>query len=140
MSGWLKLHRALSDHHIWNSEKYSVGQAWVDLLMLAQWKPGRILKRGIWVDLEPGQVGWSQESLTKRWKWSRGKVRRFLKSLEETQQIRFDNKKDQKTVQQTVQQTDSRRTANGTVTRRIRKKKKDKKKKGLLLFLICIGS
>lgn len=34
-----------------------------------------------------GEVAWSEDSLAERWKWSRGKVRRYLKELETVQQI-----------------------------------------------------
>ena len=80
-NGWIKLHRSLSEHDIWTKEVFTDGQAWVDLLILANHKPGNVKVRGIWVDVKRGQVAWSHESLAKRWKWSRGKVERFLKFL-----------------------------------------------------------
>jgi hypothetical protein len=50
----------------------------VDLLILANHKEGIIRKRGIKIDLERGDIGFSEVELAERWKWSRGKVRRFL--------------------------------------------------------------
>ena len=32
---YIKLNRQLRDHWLWNSERFSRGQAWVDLLLLA---------------------------------------------------------------------------------------------------------
>jgi hypothetical protein len=87
VSGWIRAHRALSDHDLWLSEKFTRGQAWMDLLLIANWRPGRILKRGIWVDLKPGQIGWSLESLAKRWRWSKGRVMRYLNELQTDTQI-----------------------------------------------------
>jgi len=49
--------------------------------MLANFEPGHIRKRGIRIDLERGDIGWSERELAKRWQWSRGKVRRFLLEL-----------------------------------------------------------
>lgn len=81
MEGWIKLHRKISLNPIWTSEKFTDGQAWVDLLLLANHRKSYIKVRGIRIDLEPGECGYSETSLAERWKWSRGKVRRFLDFL-----------------------------------------------------------
>lgn len=85
--GWIKLHRTLLEHPVWIEEPFNRGQAWVDLLLLANHKPAQIRKRGIKVTVERGQVGWSERQLAERWGWSRGKVRRYLEELETAQQI-----------------------------------------------------
>lgn len=82
MSGWIKLYRKLLDSNIWIEKPFSRGQAWVDLIMLANHKPGYVRVAGTRVDLKRGDVGWSQVKLCERWGWSRGKVRRFLDELE----------------------------------------------------------
>ncbi|OPX95469.1 MAG: hypothetical protein A4E58_02113 [Syntrophorhabdus sp. PtaB.Bin006] len=79
--GWIKLHRAIADTEFWLSEPFTRSQAWIDLLLLANHKAGHIRKRGILITVERGQVGHSEEALGKRWKWSKGKVRRFLAEL-----------------------------------------------------------
>lgn len=61
--------------------------AWIDLLLLANHKDGGFMVRGIWVPVLRGQLGYSVESLAKRWQWSRGKTERWLKILENGQQI-----------------------------------------------------
>jgi hypothetical protein len=76
--GFVKIYRKLEDNPIWKAEKFTRGQAWVDLILIANHKPGYIIKRGIRVELERGDIGWSEKQLADRWKWSRGKVRRFL--------------------------------------------------------------
>lgn len=83
----MKLYRKISDNQLWLSEPFTRGQAWVDLVMIAQHKPGAIRKRGIIIKLPVGSIGYSQIALAERWKWSRGKVIRFLKELETEQQI-----------------------------------------------------
>ncbi len=66
---------------------FSRGQAWVDLIILANHKKSFFYKRGIKIDLERGQLAWSEKALSQRWQWSRTKVRKFLNDLEKEQQI-----------------------------------------------------
>jgi hypothetical protein len=87
MAGWIRLHRKLQQSAVWNIDKFSSGQAWVDLILLANHKPGTIKVRGVYVTVQRGQVGYSEVTLAERWQWSRGKVRRFLEWLETEQQI-----------------------------------------------------
>lgn len=122
MDGWIKLHRKLSDNPIWFCEKFTRGQAWVDLILLANHQDSYFYKRGVKVNVKRGQVGRSEVELSDRWKWSRSKVRKFLKDLEKEQQIEqqktnvtqlisiinYDNY--QQKEQQTEQQKDTKRT------------------------------
>jgi hypothetical protein len=119
--GWIKLWRKIQDNPVWQHKPYSYGQAWVDLLLLANHEAHCIWPRGIRLDLEAGQVGYSKESLAAKWGWSRGRVTRFLNMLENAQQI--VQQKDNVTTVITItnwkphQETDgkqySRRTAGG---------------------------
>ena len=43
MNGYIKLHRSLMDNPLWTEKPFSRGQAWVDLLMLANRKIARSL-------------------------------------------------------------------------------------------------
>lgn len=87
MKGWVKFHRKILSSDLWLSEKFTRAQAWVDLIGLANHKDGFIRKRGIKISVKRGQVGWSEVKLSERWKWSRGKVRRFLEELKKDLQI-----------------------------------------------------
>jgi hypothetical protein len=87
MEGWIKLHRSISDNDLWTSEPFSRGQAFVDLILLASHKDSFFYKRGVKVQVKRGQLAWSESSISERWKWSRNKVRKFLKDLEKEQQI-----------------------------------------------------
>lgn len=91
MKGWITLHRKIEENELWLSEPFSRGQAWVDLLLLANHKPQLLYKRNIPITIQRGQVGWSQDKLAKRWKWGRKKVATFLKTLENAQQIILKN-------------------------------------------------
>ena len=79
--GWIKLNRTLLDHALWKGERYTKGQAWVDLIMLANYKPGFFMVRGNVVNVDRGQVGWSQRNLSKRWQWHRKTTKSFISSL-----------------------------------------------------------
>jgi len=76
------VNRKLLHSDRWLTEKFTRGQAWIDLFGLAQHTDGFFRVRGIKISVKRGQIGYSQVSLAKRWKWSRNKVRRFLKELE----------------------------------------------------------
>lgn len=86
-NGWIKLHRSIMDTPDWMSEPFTKAQAWVDLLLLANRKTGFIRRRGIMVAVERGQVGYSVESLSSRWKWSKCKALRFLLALTTDERI-----------------------------------------------------
>lgn len=85
--GFISIHRQIEDNWVWFSEPFSKGQAWIDLLLLANHKENFIIKRGIRVIVKRGQIGWCVDTLAQRWKWSRGKVERFFLLLEKDNQI-----------------------------------------------------
>jgi DNA-binding MarR family transcriptional regulator len=87
MSGWIKLHRKLSENPLWTSEPFTRGQAWVDLILLANHEYGFFFLRDHKIEVQRGQVGYSQLKLAERWKWSRTKVKNFLNTLEKEQQV-----------------------------------------------------
>ena len=131
MQGWLKLYRQLAENPIWLIKPFSEGQAWVDLLMITTFDSGFIkTKNGTIIKLNRGQCGFSQLTLSERWGWSRGKVNRYLKLLENEKMIQqkivanttiinilnydnFQNDTINNTIndtingQQTIQQTDT---------------------------------
>ncbi len=76
------VNRELLHSRRWLCERFSRGQAWVDLFGLAQHTDGFFRVRGVKINIKRGQLAYSQLTLSKRWKWSRGKVSRFLKELE----------------------------------------------------------
>ena len=80
--GWVKLHRDITDHWLWEDEPFTKAQAWIDLILLANHKDGRFYHRGKIVEGQRGGVYRSISWLAKRWKWSRDKTRNFLNLLE----------------------------------------------------------
>ena len=87
MRGYIKLHRSITNTPDWLAEPFTRGQAWVDLLILANHKDGYIRIAGEKISVKRGQCGWSIVKLSDRWKWSRGKTKRFLTELEKDRQI-----------------------------------------------------
>ena len=80
--GWIKLPRSIMDDPIYFAEPFTRAQAWIDLLLLANYADGYFIVRGNRVNVKRGQIGRSQQNLAERWKWSRGKVDRFLTEME----------------------------------------------------------
>lgn len=66
--------RKLLDEELWLNEPFTRGQAWIDLIGRASYADTQLTKRG--------ELLISERGLAKRWKWSRGKVSRFLDYLE----------------------------------------------------------
>lgn len=96
--GWISLYRSIQDNDLWLSEKFTKGQAWLDILLITNRKDNIIFVRGNEVKIKRGQFAYSQETLAKRWKWSRNKVIRFINSLKTRGQL-VENLND-KTIQQ----------------------------------------
>lgn len=80
--GWIKLHRKITENPLYFSEPFTRMQAWIDMLILAAHDENFFYVRGNRVNINKGEIGYSQENLAKRWKWSRGRVSRFIKQLE----------------------------------------------------------
>jgi hypothetical protein len=85
--GWIKVYRKITETDGYFSEPFCRNMAWIDLLLLANHEDNFFRVRGVRVDVKRGQCGHAEDSLAKRWKWSRGKVRRFLNDLENDKKI-----------------------------------------------------
>ena len=84
---YFAVNRSLTQSDFWLSEEFTKPQAWIDLISLSRHSDGFATIRGIEIELKRGQNCWSELKLSQRWKWSRNKVRRFLKTLEVKHQI-----------------------------------------------------
>lgn len=85
--GWIKIHRNITENTMYFSEPFTRMQAWIDLLLIANYRESVIYVRGNKVDVKRGQIAKSQDFFATRWKWSRGKVIRFLDELQKCGQI-----------------------------------------------------
>jgi hypothetical protein len=85
MSGWIKLHRQLSNHWIWEKPEYL--KWWLDILMQANIEPKKVLIKGQLIEVGRGEIVYSYETWANRWKINKSKVLRFLKMLEKDSMI-----------------------------------------------------
>ena len=85
--GYIKLHRKIEDDELWLTEPFTKSQAWIDLILGANRLPGKVMIRDMSIELDTGQLAWSQLTMCKRWKWSRGKVKRYLNLLQKIERI-----------------------------------------------------
>lgn len=141
--GWVRLHRQIEDNELWFLETFTKAQAWIDLFLNANHTDGSINIRGNILPIKRGQIGWSELTMMKRWRWSRDKVRRYLGMLETRQQIiqqksplttvitilKYDEYQKNDTTDQTTerQQKDNRRYTNKNV-KNVNNEKNDKNK------------
>ena len=80
--GWVPVKRQIQEHWLWKDKPFSQGQAWIDLIMLANYEDKKMPYKGEIIICERGTVNLSISYLANRWGWSRDKTRRFLKLLE----------------------------------------------------------
>lgn len=85
--GFIIVDRQIRDHWLWTDTPYSRGQAWIDLLMMAGYEDKTIIFDGKPLKLRRGEFVTSIRKLASAWKWSQGKVSRFLNALESEQMI-----------------------------------------------------
>ncbi|MCY8971474.1 Replication protein O [Bacillus atrophaeus] len=95
MIGWIKLHRSVQDHWIYQEKrKFSKYEAWLDLLMMASHKDNKFVLGNELYEVKRGQFISSIRKLGERWSWSNTKVTQFLDLLRKDEMIDF--KKDTK--------------------------------------------
>jgi hypothetical protein len=87
MAGYIKLNRSIFDDEMYFSEKFTRAQAWIDLLLLANYHASMLTIRGNRVEIPRGSLAWPIEKLAARWKWSRGKALRYIKELQKQGKI-----------------------------------------------------
>lgn len=86
--GYIKLYRSIFNHWLWQDKPFSRGQAFVDLILLANYKDRKELYKDELIVKKRGDVNLSIIYLEERWGWSRNKVTRFLSVLENDEIIK----------------------------------------------------
>lgn len=81
-NGYIKIARKLFDSDLWITEPFTLGQAWVDLIAMANYATRDHFYKGSVQRIERGQIATSETRLAARWQWSRKKVNTFLRNLE----------------------------------------------------------
>lgn len=85
--GYIKLDRQLMDHALWQEKPFDRARAWVDLLMLANYKDHDVIYKGKLEHRKRGEVNTTIGYLALRWGWSENKVRRFIRHLNGSQMV-----------------------------------------------------
>ena len=87
LQGWISVHRQIQNHWLWTDKPFSKGQAWIDMLMLANHVDNKILLGNELIEVKAGSFITSEVKLAERWGWSRHKVRDFLDLLQQDKMI-----------------------------------------------------
>ena len=80
-AGWIKIYRGITEMQGYFGDKFNRPMCWIDLLLLAEWKPNTLTIRGIKVALERGQIAISVRELSNRWSLSIPTVQKILKEF-----------------------------------------------------------
>ena len=92
--GWISIHRKIQQSDIWlDKEPFDKRSAWIDLIMMANHEDKQILFNGKFIEVKRGEKITSLKQLSERWRWSTGKVKRFLKLLESGSMIELKTKR-----------------------------------------------
>ena len=94
MNGWVRIYRQLADHPLWTKERFTRGQAWVDLLLMANFTETTAVQGNRPIVVKRGQVLTSQVALAGRWRWDRKTVRVFLDALKAAMMLDIQTSKD----------------------------------------------
>jgi DNA-binding transcriptional regulator YhcF (GntR family) len=93
-SGWIKLHRDIKHHWVFQRDDYL--KAWLFLILRANHKDNKTLFSDVLpeiIEIKRGDVVSSLQKLGYELKWSPSKVRRFLKKLQKDNMITIHNEK-----------------------------------------------
>lgn len=94
MDGWIKVHRSVLENPLWTDKPFSRGQAWIDILLRANYEDKEIMLGGNIAKVKRGSFITSELKLMDRWGWSKKKVRAFLSLLEtENMIVRYATQK-----------------------------------------------
>lgn len=96
--GWILVYRSLQDHWLWDDKPFSKGQAWIDILLLANHDDHRFMYKDEVVVAERGQLNRSMSSLAERWGWSKSKTVRFLKDLQADDMVTVETDHNRTTI------------------------------------------
>ena len=94
MKNYYLIQRKVVTDTLYYLEPFTKWQAWHDMIRMANYDTGEIKDGQEIIKLNRGEFCHTENHLASSWKWSRGKVRRFLEWLEKDERI---------TVRKTVQ-------------------------------------
>lgn len=139
MCGWIKIHRQIEQHWIYQDSFYF--HRWIDILLAANYEPKKVVIKNQIFTCERGQTLMSVETWANRWKVNKSKAYRFLQMLEADGMIEIKN--ETVTTRLTICNYDSyqdtrnadetemkrKRNADETETKTTKERKEDKEDK-----------
>lgn len=144
MSGWIKLHRSITEHWLYTEKrKFSKFEAWNDILLTVNYLPCKTIIKGKVIEVKRGESALSLESWGKRWSWDKSSVKRFFELLKSDDMIQLKNEtvttrliicnydSYQSKENEVVTQTKRRRNANETQTKPIEEEEEEEEVKML---------
>lgn len=84
---WFRVSRDLLAEDLWTSEPFTTGQAWIDLIGMANYADVEKIYKGKLQRVNRGQVATSIRALAARWHWSREKTIRTIKTFEKAKML-----------------------------------------------------
>ena len=88
-SNWIKLNRSIWDNFVWDFNEPKYCMAWIDMLLMANYKEKKILFDGKIVVIGRGTFVTSMAKLADRWCMNRRTVKRFLDILQSDGMISY---------------------------------------------------
>lgn len=85
--GYIKVGRQLQHHWLWEDKPFSKGQAWIDLILMANYETKKFVYKNEVIEGQRGSVYRSITYLANRWGWSRKKTKCFLSQLENDKMV-----------------------------------------------------
>ena len=95
---YIQIDRNMSNNCIWQKKPYSYGQAWIDLLLLANYKENKRIKNNQIIISNRGEINLSILYLSNKWGWDRKKTTRFLELLEKDNMVELNKTKSGTTI------------------------------------------
>lgn len=99
--GFTKVYRDIRKNWIWEDKPFGRGQAFIDLLLMANYKDKKIMFNGDLIEVKRGSRITSLRKLSEQWGWSTNKTKKFLEQLQRDKMITYisDNKKTLVTIE-----------------------------------------
>lgn len=91
--GWIKLYRSIRSNWIWANGNERYAKWWMDLIMMVNHEPRKVLVNGNLITIGVGQRLTSIKKLSETWGTTRRTVDRFLSLLEEDKMIEVQKTK-----------------------------------------------
>ena len=124
MEGWIKIHRKIKDHWLWNSDHRL--KWWIDILLTVNHADTKVLIKGKLIECKRGQSIRSLETWAKDWNVTKKTVKEYFELLQKDSMLVYESIKISTRI--TVsnyddyqdilngEYTDSKRTVNGEYT------------------------